>query len=182
MIEGNKNMKKNIFSLLGAIFSGLIIFSCEYADGHNYKCPDSDRFCFVHKGFRWSDVSGDSLDWEDAKYYCEELGGRLPTISELRTLIWNSPQTEYPKPEGQNDWCEIYEPDHLSGSDYLIYCEGQSFVIEDFYRYSAFGDVIPLWSSSSVSDSGGSAWGVNFMHGRIGTDLFISSNYFRCVR
>ncbi len=38
---------------------------------------------------------------------CKDIGGRVPTISELRALFQDSPQTEYPKPEDQNPRCDV---------------------------------------------------------------------------
>ncbi len=35
------------------------------------------------KTLEWGDVSSEEMSWEDAKKWCEEQGGRLPTSVEL---------------------------------------------------------------------------------------------------
>ena len=38
-------------------------------------------------GIEWGPTQKKEMDWKDAKATCELLGGRLPTVKELRSLI-----------------------------------------------------------------------------------------------
>lgn len=41
------------------------------------------RQIIEEKTLEWGDVSSEKMSWEDAKKWCEEHGGRLPTSVEL---------------------------------------------------------------------------------------------------
>lgn len=137
-------------------------------------CTGSDKFCHSHDGLDWSDVSSDSMTWDEAATYCENLGGSLPTISELRTLIQNCPATETDGECGVTDSCLSYNDcrkDSCSGCGY-----------DESGKYSVFGDKYWFWSSSERSDYAGYAWGVNFEHGFV---YSLNKKYeyaARCVR
>ena len=57
-------------------------------------------FALISCGEEWSEAAKDSMTWEEAKKYCENLGENghtdwhLPTIDELRALIVNCETTE----------------------------------------------------------------------------------------
>ena len=101
------------------------------------RCPNTDLFCHSNAGINWSDRSLGEIDWESAVEYCEKKGGRLPNITELRTLVINCPQTEYPKPEDLSyfGWCGVIE----NAEDYYCYecCHGCSSDVSGMY--SVFG-------------------------------------------
>jgi len=66
----------------------------------------SGSFPNQHDGLCWSDKSLSAMPLSNAKYeYCVSLGGKLPTISELRTLIRNCPATEPDGLCGVTDSC-----------------------------------------------------------------------------
>jgi hypothetical protein len=137
-----------------------------------------DNFPNEHNGLYWSDVldTSDGGSWGDAVGCCKILGGRLPTISELRTLIQNCPGTETGGECGVTDDC-------LSLGDCRNYaCGGCE---EDkFGKYSVFGDTGWFLSSSRQSDNDFYVWYVNFKNGVV-CSTYLQPTYFpvfRCVR
>jgi len=130
-----------------------------------------------HEGICWSAPASSEMTWSDATTYCEGLGGRLPKIQELRTLIQNCPETEYPQPDGQTDWCEIEDPDKLTEGDWSTdcysYCSGD---------LNVFGDTEWFWSSSVYVDNTDNAWYVYFSNGRVLNTSKTSGRYAMCVR
>lgn len=92
----------------------------------------------------FSTPSEESIEWKDAKKYCENMAAeknedwRLPTIDELRRLVINCPQT------GTDGLCEISEKEQRLSYDYFSEaCEGCK-----KGNHSYFGDNFHLWSSS----------------------------------
>ncbi|HNW81543.1 MAG TPA: DUF1566 domain-containing protein [bacterium] len=173
-------MKNNLIFL---IFMMLPITSCNITDTGNPRkysisdndilandsdetvvkitCPDDNKFCHEHDGLFWSDISSNNkMYWIEAINYCENLGGRLPTISELRTLVENCDNSE------TGGVCRVTD-DCLSldcWSKSLCYsCEDG----EESGKYSAFGDKDLFWSVSEVSDGDGATWCVLFFNGNI---------------
>ena len=147
-------------------------------DDNDYEitCPwkDSDT------GYRWSAKTADHISWNNAISYCADLeeGGyndwKLPTISELRTLIINCPATETGGICKGTDDCLSLED---CRNDPCDGCYTKKF-------FSKIEDVDSLWSSSERSDDTGDAWTVDFYHGNITTynkfyDYLIKT---RCVR
>ncbi len=120
-----------------------------------------DNFPNEHDGLNWSDVldTSEGGDWGEAVGCCKKLGGRLPTISELRTLIQNCPGTETGGECGVTDDC-------LSFADCWNHpCFGCEY--DESGKYSIFGDADILWSSSEQSDNADRAWYVSFNDGRV---------------
>lgn len=142
----------------------------ENTDDSDVGCPESNKFCHSHDGLDWSDASSNKMDWDDAITYCENLGGRLPTISELRTLIQNCPATETGGECGVTDNC-------LSSDCWTDPCGG----CEDDKsgKYSVFGDRDWFWSSSELSGSTDNAWLVSFRYGYV---LLSYKDYYFYVR
>jgi hypothetical protein len=137
-------------------------------------CTGSDKFCHSHDGLNWSDASSDYMTWDEAITYCENLGGRLPTISELRTLIQNCQGTETGGECGVTDSC-------LSSEDcWNDPCYGCEY--DESGKYSVFGDTYWFWSSSEQSDYAGYAWGVYFGLGSVSDGYKHHSVSVRCLR
>ena len=137
----------------------------------------------------WSKKAG-SETWQDAVDHCDNYsegglsGWRLPDIDELRTLlIWSNESlckvSEKNNCLSKNCWsCETcVEKGQIS--EYMG-CYSAAGARE---QYSKFGDTCKLWSSSSESLYGHSAWYVYFgeasIHYSDYTDFFL---YVRCVR
>jgi hypothetical protein len=115
------------------------------------------------------------MTWHEAVTYCENLGGRLPTISELRALIQNCPATQ------TGGSCEVTD----SCLSYYDCWDDQCFGCEEdpSGKYSVFGDTDWLWSSSEEQDSTGYAWQVFFFLGIVHFDIKTDEEaYVRCVR
>jgi len=132
----------------------------DWVDEGGCTCPENNKFCHSHDGLDWSDVSNNPMNWAAAITYCVDLGGRLPTISELRTLIQNCSVTETGGECGVTDSCLSYE-------DCFDACGGCGY--DDSGKYSVFGDNHELQSSSERSDYVDSAWYVGFKSGNVGT-------------
>jgi hypothetical protein len=109
----------------------------------NGQCEE-DNFPHSYAGIEWSGKSSNSMNWSVAKNYCGNLGGRLPTISELRKLVKNCLPTQTGGSCGVTDSCLSWS----SCSD--IACEGCP--LDSSGKYSVFGDTYYLWSSSELSD------------------------------
>jgi hypothetical protein len=137
-------------------------------------CTGSDKFCHSHDGLNWSDASSSYMDWDKAVAYCENLGGRFPTISELRTLIKNCPATE------TGGACKVTD-NCLSWDKCRDACDGCSGASDG--RYSELGDTGWFWSSSEQSDRTGGAWLVYFKYGKVANgSKNYSSRLVRCLR
>ena len=136
-------------------------------------CKDSSS------GLTWSAKASTCYTWQNAVDYCNSYsegglsGWHLPTISELRTLIKNCSGTVTGGSCGVTDSC-------LSSS-----CQDESCYSCDYYedgRYSKFGEIGGFWSSSTSSDSAGSAWVVGFLNGPVDKLHKTYNLYVRCVR
>ena len=147
-----------------------------------WGCDDDDSY----SGLTWQDPpSPGDMTWEEAKAYCDNLSfdghddWRLPTISELRSLIRGCSDTqtggacsvtddrlEFSWRNNPCNGCEYgagpgsegaYWPDSLSGNDWF-------------------------WSSSEVADFADHAWGVEFYRGSVGYSEIDYPFPARCVR
>ncbi|HNW83683.1 MAG TPA: DUF1566 domain-containing protein [bacterium] len=136
-------------------------------------CTGSDKFCHSHDGLNWSDASSDEMDWDEAITYCENLGGRLPAISELRTLIQNCPETETGGECSVTNSC-------LSDDCWNVACRGCRY--GEPGKYSVFGDIVWLWSSSVRSDDAVLVWLVGFDYVHVGDWYKDHYGYVRCVK
>ncbi|HOB72608.1 MAG TPA: DUF1566 domain-containing protein [bacterium] len=136
-------------------------------------CTGSDKFCHSHDGLDWSDASSYYMTWSEATTYCENLGGSLPTISELRTLIQNCPATETGGECGVTDGC-------LSLGGCWDACGGCE--VGESGKYSVFGDTNSFWSSSELSEDADKAWVMGFGYGGVGYGGKNALVFVRCVR
>lgn len=130
-------------------------------------------------GGAWSKKSSDSMNWDDAKAYCANLNEsgysdwRLPTISELRTLIQNCPATETGGACRVTDECLSWKECSTSVCGCSDSSDG---------KYSKLGDTAWFWSSSERSDNAYGAWNVGFSYGNVSDDNKNYNHYVRCLR
>ena len=127
----------------------------------------------------WSNPAPKKMSWSEANKYCENLvengssDWRLPTISELRTLIKNCPATE------TGGACKLTK-DCLSYNDCRKNaCDGCG--SDNPGKYSVFGDIEGFWSSSEQSDLTIIAWSVYFANGGVYANGKNAKYYVRCV-
>ena len=160
----------------------------------------------------WSEKSSDYMTRQDAINYCENLPGgewRLPTISEIRTLVQNCPAMEHPRPESLNEdkWCsvsdncldfdgcwEFWDDDCLSENDWEECWEERSAACDgcpkdSSGKYSVFGDSECLWTVSLINyEDGGFEIALCFKYAYIydvyddDWDTPIAQVYVRCVK
>jgi hypothetical protein len=136
----------------------------------------------TYKKLNWSKKASDKMNWNDAKKYCEDLvedgysDWRLPTISELRTLIKNCPTTEIGGACKVTKECLFWQECRNNS------CEGCSGFSDG--RYSKFDDTGWFWSSSELPDSlfKGNSWKLNFDDGSINTNSKDKYYKVRCFR
>ena len=159
-------MHRNLFLTIIVSFLVFMSVSCGGDDTED----TANNFPNMHDGLNWSDASSVKMTWNGAVTYCENLGGRLPTISELRTLIQNCPATKTGGECGVTDECLSYE-DCWNGP-----CDGCEY--DESGKYSVFGTTESLWSSSAWSDSPSITWGVGFSYGVVGNVM----DSVRCVK
>jgi len=155
---------KNILISLMFVFLFMVV-SCGWDDAENF--PNK------HADLNWSDKSHDTMTWDEAKNYCENLGGRLPTISELRTLIQNCPGAETGGECGITDDCLSYED---CGNDKCGGCE-----YDYSGKYSVFGDSSRYRSSSEPFDDEGFVLNVDFSYGSVYIHNPDNYLFVRCV-
>ena len=137
-------------------------------------------------GLIWQDPpSSNYMSMEDAKAYCDNLSldghddWRLPTISELRSLIRGCDATSTDGACGLTDDCLFYSchNDPCSGCDIL----GGPGSGGAYWPEGMTGKIKSYWSSSMVADNDFYAWTVYFVNGFI--DYYEGNDYYtRCVR
>jgi len=122
-------------------------------------------------------------EWE-SKIYCSdlELDGhtdwRLPTISELRSLIRGCPSTETAGVCNVTDECTEVECHNLDSCYSCVYGKGP---VEGCYWASGLKGLCTIYTSSTaVGDSAYAFWQVRFSNGFV---FSVTHNpYVRCVR
>jgi len=141
-------------------------------------CPAATPFCHEHAGLRWSDVSdprGNGVMWERAKQACADMGGRLPTVDELRTLGQGCPDTE---PGGACKATSLC-------TDFMACCTSGCLGCDEAAdgRYSAFGDAFPLWSKTLVQWTLPEiVWTVHYGYALVTYTSMAGGCAYRCVQ
>ncbi len=142
--------------------------------------------------FIWQRGNGTGMKWEEAKTYCENLvlGGysdwRLPTISELRTIIKGCAATETGGVCAVTDKCLDYG-DCFYRNKCLVCDDNKGLGENGFYwqkgvwEYSG-GQYWWFWSSSARSDYTGYKWYVSFSRGGVYYGGMPNNYYVKCVR
>ena len=150
----------------------------------NYDWNGSECVSFPYTdpdtNITWSATSADTMNWNSAVSYCENLedGGyddwRLPDIDEIRTLIRNCEATETGGSCGVTTSCSAY-----SGCWSSSGCQCSNDLTGG---HSKFGDTVTLWSSTTESDYTNYAWTGNFSVGGVGDGSKDGSENVRCIR
>jgi hypothetical protein len=153
-------------------------FACE-----GDVCADADT------GLTWengSDVCADHPVFDDATNYCVTLerGGytdwRMPTISELRTLVLGCTATESGGSCGVTDDCT--ETDACQDSS-CVGCSGDGPTNGCYWEAGLVGDCNAYyWSSTVVEQHPSDYWRVSYVAASIDSGGKYSSSCVRCVR
>jgi len=141
-------------------------------------------------GLVWQLTDTGSLSWSEARDHCEakELAGetdwRLPTISELRSLIRGCAATETGGSCGVTDGCRdtaICEDSSCVGCS-----SGGGPAFGGCYWPDAFswlgGSCSYYWSSTTVEGDPSRAWIVRFSEGPVYDQQVVQDKRVRCVR
>ena len=77
------------------LFFILFFFLSTGCDNLHYKvCPEEKPFCFERGDLQWSGITENAMNWNSSVEYCENLGGRLPSFTELRSLLIKCPEAQ----------------------------------------------------------------------------------------
>jgi len=173
----------------GVNFGGGFVYGYYMAGGGgNVRCvrgennqTTSQKTVPQRTTFEWSKRSRTDMKWSQAVNYCKNLNEngysdwRLPTISELRTLIEHCPETQTGGKCSVTDNCLSYKDCRNTP------CKGCDYPLNGQY-YSRLGDTERLWSSSVISDRPDKAWNVHFYFGYVDDISKGYDDYVRCVR
>ncbi|MDP8257449.1 MAG: DUF1566 domain-containing protein [Candidatus Alcyoniella australis] len=152
--------------------------------------PEGDVVSDPQQGLMWQiKPTADYLDWQQAEEYCASLSyagygnWRLPTISELRSLIRGCLDTESGGACRVEDDCLGYDCAN-EGCDGCLYGNGPA---DGCYWPAALvGDCFFYWTSSEVEDYEVRVWTVYFNEAFISPNPKVSTcDYYgatRCVR
>lgn len=157
-----------IFLMIALMLSG-----CDGETSFSDPCSETETFCHMHEGLEWSAKASVKMSWNEAVEYCDSIGGRLPTLSELRSLILYCSVTE------SGGECKV-DGNCLELECWNEECAGCEWNYEGMY--SVFEDTEYLWSSSFHSSSEDYAWDVCFGNGYVGNYLKLNKNHVRCVK
>lgn len=167
-------------------------YSCSCSEGYYWtdsacKLPECSQTsgtpCQDSSGLIWSKRAPTyMIDWQGALDYCNSLheadfssGWRLPTITELRTLVQNCPSTEMSGDCGIRDDSSVV---CLTGGNVCdancTYC---------YPGYCKISDSDMLWSSSIRTDNAGEAWTLDCgVTGIVSWEIGLEQRSVRCVR
>ncbi len=134
---------------------------------------DCNMFPYIIEGLAWSKPQG-GMTWGVGYSHCQSIGGRMPTISEVRTLIQNCPMTV------TGGSCNITDSCASGATSCNATCDGCG--DGTGWHYSKFGDTVNLWSASYNQNTDDYRWYVYFSHGGINWDETNHKYTVRCVK
>lgn len=145
-----------------------------------------DTWTDAASGLTWEVTPlNDYRDLDGAKDYCQNLtlaggGWRLPTITELRTLIRDCAGTVTGGTCNVTDGCM----ELACMNDSCIGCDvwGGPGTGGAYWPPELAGAPGRYWSTTEVSDYADAAWCVDFNYGQVGHNETDYNNYLRCVR
>jgi len=124
-------------------------------------------------------IQDNIMDWEEAEVYCHDLGDswRLPTITELRSLIRGCPTTQ------RNGTCNVTTQCSRSDCWTRCYsCPQKQGPRSDGCYLNLRGICSWYWSGTSMDGGDGIAWYINFDSGLVGIHSKNIAHAVRCVR
>ncbi len=144
-----------------------------------------DAWTDPETGLTWLRDVPAGMTWDDAQLYCAALPPvdgqtwRMPTISELRSLIRGCAYSQTGGPCGVSDEC-------LSGTCHNWFCNGCAFnggpADGCYWPADLNGACNWYWSSSRVAEYERDVWGVFFRLGFINSYSMDEHYLVRCVR
>lgn len=177
---------------------------CEYCDcfddgscrgglvcDHWKNCVPPDALGFWEDStsgvvLRWEIWPSGKKKWGDASAYCDDLewagesDWRLPTISELRSLIRGCPDNQTGGACGVTDTCLAYTP-CFQDCGGCAYDAGPG-AGNCYWDINGETNCYSYWSSSTDADDISNAWTVNFARGDVAHTSKGSEISVRCVR
>jgi hypothetical protein len=185
----------HFMSFLAALCIGAgMLWSCAADDDDDKGDDDADAASTVwtdhNTGLKWQngeDVGLEEFTWQQAIDHCQTLdwGGytdwRLPTISELRSLIRGCTPTVTGGQCGVTDSCLNH---NNCWNDLCNGCEDYAGPGTNglYWPNELTGQCCFYWSASLVEPDNTGAWDVHFDGGLIGTDGVGFHIAARCVR
>jgi hypothetical protein len=158
-------------------------FECSEGYGWNGdECILSNcqgNFPYYHKGYCWSNTASSLFNLSGALSYCDGLGGRLPNIKELRMLLHNCQQIEYPQPDGLTDWCQVTDT-CVESSCRNDACSGCP--VDYSGKYNVFGETGAFSSSTTYVDGTNHIWIVEFTYASVGYGNKSGGHRVVCVK
>lgn len=175
-----------LFTLLVLFFCVCAVFSCgDDDDDVDEDNTGEETWTDSSTGLIWQNGTGVgqvSYAWDEVESYCGNLNWsgyndwRLPTISELRSLITGCDDTQTGGSCQVTDSC-------LDQSCWNTPCSGCEH--EEFsccYSLTLSGCCAVFWSSSEVTNGDDAAWAADFSYGSVNGLTFDSDGRVRCVR
>ncbi len=170
------------------ILSLIIIICCnclgdaEYDENQDESEATIERIWIDEEmGLIWQSAAHYPFTWREAKKYCRELKWsnygewRLPSISELRSLVNGCENTEKSGPCGVTDECQSINCWNES-------CEGCWPIGDTYLRKELECDIEPYWSSSSVKENSDLKWAMDYYEAEIESEDLNVENSVICVR
>ena len=174
-------------SLIVACIAAITLpfLSCSYPGDQAWRDLDWGVWADPYSGYMWQNPSRAEVHtWFEANDYCSNLnlGGyqdwRLPSISELRTLIRGCSETESGGACAVTDECKS-----LSCLSSCNGCStGQGPTMGCYWPNGLVGKCARFWSSSSFEEIDDRAWLVYFDRSKLDYYGKIYDVYVRCVR